>query len=185
MKITKELATKAFAAWLAQNEPELFAALAERAQSAAPAAGVAGLGDWTSLLSSIGSGIASAVSNVASYVGSAAGVNSLTSLAQTYLTSKNQKNALQVQLAQAQAAKPPAPIETRYDAATNTYVPVYTPAPTASVPNPTPIPLTADLSAQLLSQTQGFNWQKWLPWIAGGGAGLILLVIVLHSRNRA
>lgn len=177
MKMT-ELAAQAFAAWLSQNEPELFAALAQRAAQSDK--GVAGLGDWSSVLSSIGSGIASAVKNVASYVSSPTGVSSLTSLAQTYLQSQGQKNALQVQLAQAQAGYAPAPIETRYDAATNTYVPTYTPP--AGTGAGVPVPLTPDLSAQLLSQSQGFDWQRWLPWILAGGAAAAL-VIWLATRN--
>lgn len=170
----KDMAAQAFAAWLQQNEPELFAALLERADRT----GVAGLGAWTDVLSSIGSGLANAVKSVASYVASPSGTSSLTSLAQTYLQSQGQKNALKVQLAQAQAGYTPAPIETRYDAATNTYVPVYTPpAGTA------PVPLTADLSAQLLRQSQRFDWNRWLPWIIGGGAG-VAFVIWLATRNR-
>lgn len=178
----KDLAAQAFAAWLSQNEPELFAALVQRARQRGDAP-AAGLGDWSSILSSIGSGIASAVKNVASYVSSPQGVNSLSSLAQTYLQSQGQKNALKVQLAQAQAGYAPAPIETRYDAATNTYVPIYTP-PIGTPGAGTAIPLTPDLSAQLLSNAQGADWTRWLPWIIGGGAAA-LLVIWLATRNQS
>lgn len=171
----KDMAAQAFAAWLQQNEPELFAALLQRADRN----GAAGLGAWTDVLSSIASGIGNAVKSVASYVASPAGTSSLSSLAQTYLQSQGQKNALKVQLAQAQAGYPPAPIETRYDAATNQYVPVYTPPVGTGVP----VPLTADLSAQLLRQSQGFDWNRWLPWIVGGGVGLAF-IIWLATRDR-
>lgn len=178
----KEPAAQAFAAWLQQNEPELFAALAQQAVT------VRGLAGITDILSSIGSGLASAASSVGSAIGTAAknvgsfltsslGMSTLSSLATTYLQSQAQKNALQVQLAQAQANRQPAPIETRYDAATNTYVPVLT--TTAGTQT-----LTPDLTAQLLRQSGGFDWQRWLPWIFGVGGGLALFIWLLTRDRR-
>jgi len=162
----KQLAAQALAQWLQQNEPELFAVLAQQAAGSGELAGI------TDVLTSIGSGIAKAASTVGSGIATAAksvgsflaspnGVSVLSSLGQTYLQTTAQKNALQVQLAAAQAGQPPAPIETRYDAATNTYVPIVSGTQ----------PLTPQLAQQLLAQQRaagGFDLAAWAPWIIGG-----------------
>jgi hypothetical protein len=176
----KEVAADALAQWLARNEPELFAAMAARAGGE--------LSGITDIFASIGTGIAkaagsigtgltAAVKGVGSFLTSANGLSTLASLGNSYLQTQAQKNALQVQLAQVQAGQAPAPIETRYDAATGSYVPVYVPA--SGIPQA----LTPDLSAQLLRQA-GFDWARWAPWLIGGGLTLALFIWLL-TRNRS
>jgi hypothetical protein len=177
----KEVAAEALAQWLAVNEPELFAALAARADRTGDLSGI------TDIISSIGSGIAkaastvgsgltAAVKGVGSFIASKDGLSTLASLGGSYLQTQAQKNALQVQLAQVQAGQPPAPIETRYDPTTGSYVPVYVPA--SGVPQA----LTPDLSAQLLRQA-GFDWGRWAPWLIGGGIAFGVVVWLL-TRDR-
>jgi hypothetical protein len=173
----KENAADALAQWLQQNEPELFAALAARASGE--------LAGFMDILKSVGGAIATGVSKVGSvvktvgsFIASPSGVSALSALGSTYLQSEAQKNALQVQLAAAQAGLPPAPIETRYDPGTNTYVPVVTTSTGLQ-------PLTPDLSSQMVLQFQqsaGFDWKKWTPWIALGAVGLGV-VIWISSRD--
>jgi hypothetical protein len=171
----KQEAAQSLAQWLQRNEPELFAALAQQAARAGDLAGI------TDVLSSIGSGIAKVAGSISTGVATAAktvggflassnGLSVLSSLGQTYLQSTAQKNALQVQLAAAQAGMAPAPIETRYDPATNSYVPIV---------GGTQL-LTPQLTAQLLAQQRGsFDWQRWAPWLIGAGllGGIVWLIV--------
>lgn len=177
----KESSAIALAEWLAQNEPELFAALAARAEQ-----GLSGITDFFSTLgtgiakaaSSIGTGLTTAVKGVGSFLASPNGLSTLSTLGQTYLQTQAQKNALKVQLATVQAGQQPAPIETRYDAATGTYVPVYVPpAGTAQL-------LTPDLSAQLMRDAQP-AWNRYMPWLIGGGIAAAFLLAWLLTRDRS
>jgi hypothetical protein len=175
-------AAQAFAGWLQKNEPELFAALVAQVGKQQQLSGI------TDFFSAIGSGIKSAASSVASglntaaksvgsFLASPSGVSTIAQLGQTYLQSQAQKGALQVQLAAAQAGLQPAPIETRYDAATNTYVPVLN-APGTAVQ-----PLTPQLTSQLLAATRGgFDWQTWA--LIGGGVFAVGILIWLTTRSR-
>lgn len=181
MNANQKAASIALAQWLAVNEPELFAALAARVDQQ--------LAGFTDFLSTIGSGIAKAATavgstlntaakSVGSFIASPNGMSVLTTLGQTYLQTQAQKNALQVQLAQASAGQMPAPIETRYDAASGAYVPVFTPVAGA------PQPLTPQLTQQLLQQSIAPGWQRWLPWIIAGTLGLGFLAWIL-TRDRS
>ncbi len=127
-------AAQAFAAWLEVHEPALFQALAEKA--AAAGARTSGLADWSSILSSIesgvtsvasdiGSGISDAASGVGNFLTSSGGLQSLSTLANTYLQSQQQQTVLQTQLARANQGLPPAPISYTTNAA-GQVIPVYT-----------------------------------------------------------
>lgn len=168
----REAAAEALALWLQRNEPELFAALVQRAARSE----LAGITDVLTSIGSgiakaattVGSGIATAAKSVGSFLASSNGMSVLSSLGQTYLQSQAQKNALQVQLASAQAGQAPAPIETRYNPTTGAYEAIVTSSSGAQL-------LTPQLTQQLLSQ-RGFDWQRWAPWLIAGGLGVGVLI---------
>lgn len=187
-----EAAAAALALWLQRNEPELFAALARKVgvpQPPGPGELAGELAGWADVFKSVGSAIATGVSkiggiakSVGSFIASPNGVNVLSTLGETYLATKAQKQAVEVQLAAAQAGLPPAPIETTFDPATNTYVPI--------IQNPATgfsQPLTPQISTQLLAELgtarPGFDWRKWAPWLAVGGLGVVLLFWLASSRE--
>src|ERR1051325_1184573 len=133
--MTQQSATE-FAAWLARQEPALFAAIQRDAATAS--ARLNGVSDF---FSNIGSSISDAVSSVANYVTSDEGMNSLVKLGGSILQSKAQQNVLQTQLALAQANRPPAPIvNTQNPTGSIVPVPVY---------QPTNMPVTPTLLSNL------------------------------------
>lgn len=190
-------AAQAFAAWLQQNEPALFNALAAEAAKKSP-----GLGDWSSILSSIGSGvenvagdlgsgISSAASSVGDYLTSSQGLSSLTSLANTYLQSQTAQSVAQVQLSRAQQGLAPAPVSYATNSA-GQVVPVYTGVNPALTAGAEPVNLGNGqvgytLGASQLSSLGGNSFSTFLQ--AYGlplalGVGGILVLWLLMSRRR-
>lgn len=185
-------AAQAFAAWLQQNEPELFNALAAEAAKKAP-----GLGDWSSILSSIGSGvesvasdIGSAASSVGDYLTSSQGLQSLSQLAQTYLQGQTAQQVTQLQLQRAAQGMAPAPVSYTTNAA-GQVVPVYTgSAPPAGAQ---PIQLGSGQVGYTLGQSQlaalapggtvaAFFRQYGLPLALAGG-GLVIAFALMGRRS--
>lgn len=159
--ITPDTAADALAQWIMVNEPQLFDALLARTPQS-----VSGIAD---ILSNIGGGVATAAKNVGSFLASDAGMSTLSSLGGMYLQTRMQKDALKIQVKQAQQGLPPAPIQTQGNPMTGTTSAYYYPQGQA------PIPLTPQLTAQLLPKT------NYLPWLVGGGA--FLLVTLLLARR--
>lgn len=170
-------AAQLFAAWLEQNEPQLFAALAERAGVSS------GLGDWSSIISDIGSvastvgsGLSSAASSVGDWLTTGGGAASLASLANTYLQSQASQSLTNLQIARAQQGLPPAPVSVGTTAYGST-VPVYN---GASPPAGSQLVTLANgqqayaMTTGGVSSLLGANWMQYLPWVLGLGA-LILL----------
>lgn len=152
------------AQWLALNEPALFSALQREAATQS-----ATLNGITDFLSSIGTSIGDAVSNVGSYLASSEGVKTLTSLGTTYLGYKQQSNVLKTQVQLAMAGQAPAPIMNTVGA-NGQIVPVYT--PTNQVASN---PLLARLQPSFLDQYK-------MPLLIGGG---ILALVLLTSAVRS
>lgn len=129
----KLTAAQALALWLQENEPDVFAYLLARApqgSSAPPAkpAGMSGLGDWSSVLTSLSGDLSSAVSDVGNYLSSSSGQSSISSVISQYLGSSataTQGTVLQTQAALAAAGHAPAPIGYQ-TLPTGQVVPVYT-----------------------------------------------------------
>lgn len=187
-------AGQAFAAWLEANEPDLFQALLKEAAAhgAVAAASAPGgqLGDWSDVLSSIGSGISDAASSVGTWLTSSQGLQSLSSLANVYLQNQTAQSVTQMQLSRAQAGLPPAPVTYTTNTAGQA-VPVYT---GSQVPNyiapyagqavtlpsgQTAYPLAAPALSALAPSSA---LTAYLPWILAGG-GLLLLTVLLSSRR--
>lgn len=130
---TQLTAAAALALWLQNEEPAVFAHLLAQAQAAKatqPPAKLSGFGDWSSILSSLGTDLSSAVTDVGNYLSSSAGQSSISGVVQQYLSSNNtstQGQVLQTQVARAANGQAPAAIG--YALASNgTAVPVYTSA---------------------------------------------------------
>lgn len=186
-------AAQAFAAWLEQHEPDLFQALLKQAATEAKASG---LGDWSSILSSIGnvagdigSGISDAASSVGSYLTSSQGLSSLSNLASTYLQSQTQQSVTQMQLARAQQGLPPAPVSYATNSA-GQVVPVYTAGnlPPSLTGSAQPLNLGNgqtgyQLNSQALATLAGSSTLKqYLPWILLGGGALLLGGLLLMRK---
>lgn len=170
---------ESLAKWLLKDQPGLFVKLAQVAQ-VVPSSG---LGDFTDILSSIGSGISSAVSSVGSFLTSTQGLQTLATLGSSYMTTQAQKNALNVQLATAAANKPAAPIQTVLNPATGQYQAVYTTVNgqqqvVTSQTAPQFYP-TGNIGAQTVAATSGLS--QYLPYIAIGG-GVLLLLLLMNRR---
>lgn len=161
MTITADTAADALAQWIMVNEPQLFDALLARTPQS-----VGGIAD---IISNIGGGIASAAKNVGSFLTTPEGMGALTGLTGVYLQSRMQKDALKIQIKQAQAGQPPAPIQTQPNPTTGSTAAFYYP------PNAAPIPLTPQIAAQLMPKT------NYVPWVVGGVA-LSLLALLLLRR---
>lgn len=157
-----QVANTLFAAWLSEAYPDLYKQLALKAGAEATSQRLSGFFD---VLSSIGSAIGSAASNVASglgnavqsvgsYLGSKEGQDTLTALAKTYNTIN--QATIQTQAQRAGSGATPAPIETRYDPATGTYVPVYTASGQSY-----------RVDSSYLSKLSG-GFSKYWPWLLGG-----------------
>lgn len=167
--------------WLLQDQPGLFVQLAKVARIVPRGTT---LGDFTDVLSSIGDSLGDAVSSVGDFLTSAQGLSTLASLGTTYMNTTAQKNALNIQLANAAANKAAAPIQTVYNQATGQYQAVYTTAngqqqvvTSATVPQYYP---SGTIGAATAAASNPF--QQYLPYIAIGG-GVLLLVLFLSSRR--
>lgn len=174
----------AFAQWLADNYPEVFGAALTHAQSPTKM----GLAGWSDTLSSIGSTLASAiggavkygsaaVSAVANYVSSPTGQQTIGKLADLYVATKANKDAIGVQLSNVAAANPPAPIVTQTNTATGATVPFYAP------PGQPPQVLTPQISQQLLTAAQSGGMGGAMVPLAIGG-GVLMLVLLMKRRRR-
>ena len=157
---------KDFATWLAEDQPELFVALYKKALPQT----VRGIGSFTDVLSSIGTSLSNAASSVGTYLTSSQGLDTLSKLAGTYLTTQASKNAVNTNLARVQAGYAPAPIQTVYNPNTGEYQAVVTNSTGAVVP----------LSNSVQSALTSMGLPSWAPW-ALGGAGLLLLVLLLRK----
>ncbi len=158
--ITQDTAADAFAQWLMVNEPHLFNALLARTPQS--------LHGWTDILSSVGGGIASAAKNVGSFLVSENGMKALSGLSGVYLQTRMQKDALKIQMTQAQRGLPPAPVQTQIDPSTGQVAAYYYPQ------NAAPVPLTPTVARQLLPPPQ--------YWPYAIGAGVLLLAAFFMRR---
>jgi hypothetical protein len=186
-------AAQGFAAWLEVNEPALFAALLKAASSSGMPP--AGLGDWSSILSdvgsvasSLGSGISDAASSVGNYLTSSQGLQSLSSLANTYMQTQAQQAVLQTQLSRAQQGLPPAPVSYSTNAA-GQVVPVYTGASQVPGLYGSPVTLPNGTSGYPISTTGltalggTSSMSSYLPWILGGAAVLVGILFLTSRRS--
>lgn len=155
-----------FAYWLAQEEPDLFAALAQKSRGVANSL----LGDWTDILSSIGDTVSSAASSVGTYLTSGGGIDTLTKLGSVYMQTQAQKQALDVQTKLAQLGRPPAAIQTVYNPATGQYQAMVNQTTGGVVYQQ---PLTSQVANSLLS-----GLPAWWPIAALGLGGLLLFLLI-------
>lgn len=135
-------------------------------------------GFWSSLgsgLTNLGSDVLSGIGSVGSYLTSGTGLSNLTSLANTYFAGQavqaqanTQQAVLQAQVARTAQGYSPAPVTYQRNAA-GQLVPVYQSATGYS-------PLTTQGIAAL---SGGGSLPSWLPWVAGGALGLVILMKVL------
>jgi hypothetical protein len=154
-------AADGLAIWLANNHPALFQALAARSLERA------GFADWSDILKSIGTGITTAVKSVGSYLASSDGVKTLSSLAGSYLTTKAQKDVLNMQVQRAEQGQEPASISYVMDSYTGQATPVYTANG-----------VTAQLDLNILRGLTPKPWyQTYALPLAIGGSVLFLMVI--------
>lgn len=172
----------AFSSWLATNYPELFGAI----YTAATEPTKTGVAGWGDTLSSIGSAIASTVGTVAQWGGSAVGAvaNFVSSpngqatmgkLADLYVSTQANKDAVAIQLSNLARGNAPAPIATTTNTVTGTTTPLYAPPGTVAQP------LTPSLSQQLFAAaSQSSNYI--MPLAIGGG--VLLLVLFMRGRPR-
>lgn len=165
----KSVAHVLFAQWLYENYPEVFAQIAQATKSQGVPK-LSGLGDFSDILSSIGDSIGSTASDIAD--GLSTTVQTVGNVLQTpggqaVLKTVMQANAgispvVMSQYGLAQNGKPLAPIQTVYNPATGSYVPVnsYTGAP-------------------ITSSMLGGNMSQYMLPIAIG-AGALLLIVALR-----
>ena len=148
------------AMWIARNQPLVFQQLVREANRRGQLSGIT---DW---LSTVGSSLGEAAKSVGSFLGSKEGIATVGTIGALYLQSQAQKDALKLQVRQAQAGQSPVPIQS---VGANPYssVPIYTD------------PLTGQqsyLTPQLTAQLQpGMNWSQVVPWILGG-VGLLFFL---------
>lgn len=195
MATPKDVASVLFAAWLAEQYPDIFNELRVRAENPTGAArrvdlgpppvGLAGFTDtlssiWggiTKAASTVASGLGTAVQGVGNFLGSQAGQNVLaTAVALKYGSQSPQASIIGTQNQRSQSGVTPAPIQTVYDQATNTYVPVLNQQTTAGQ-------VQYPVSQQLLTQLQPSFIDKYGIWLIGGGVGLVLLITLLGGRR--
>lgn len=147
------------AVWLAKNQPDVFQALVTTAQHKRQLAGIT---DW---LASVGTTVGGAVKSVGSFIASPQGMATLGTIGTVYLQNQAQKEALRLQMAQAQAGYPPQPV---YTAGSGEYAQPYYRDPTTGQT----YPLTSQLANQLKPP---MNWS--LIGLAGGAVVLILFTL--------
>lgn len=174
-------ADEQFAQWLATNYPDVFGAVLNAATE--PTKPLAGWGDT---LSSIGSAIAStvgkvaewggaAISSVANFVTSPQGQQTVAKLADLYVSTQANKDAINVQLSNLTQGNAPAPIATQTNQVTGTTIPIYQP------PGAMPQVLTPQLSQQLFAAASQPANNYMVPLAIGGG---VLLLVLLTGRRR-
>lgn len=156
-----------FAKWLANDQPELFVALYRKANPSV----VKSLSDFSDVLSSIGTGLSSAVSAVGSYVSSPQGMQTIGTLGAAYLASKASTSAVSTNLARAQAGYAPAPIQTVYNPQTMQYEAIVS-------QNGSYIPL-----AKANVMPSGFASIPIWAWATGGGLLLLLIFSTMRSNR--
>lgn len=149
------------ALWIAQNQPHVFKALTAEANKSGQLNGIT---DW---LSSVGSSLGTAVKSVGSFLTSPAGLASLTTAGGLYLQTQAQKDALKLQVAQAQAGYPPQPV---YSAGANGQATYYVDPSTGRQ-----YPLTPELTNYLQPAK---TIKDYLPWIGLAGGGLLLMFVL-------
>lgn len=162
-------AAEALAKWLAENQPEIFEGALRAAQGKPiprTASNLAGIAD---VMSSIGTGLSTAVRSVGSFIASPGGVATLGTLGGLYLQSQAQRDALRLQTSAAQAGYSPYPVQnTGYN--TNSAIPIYT---------PTGQMLTPQLTNQLYQQSVTASIMQYLPW----GIGILAALFFFSSRR--
>jgi hypothetical protein len=166
---------RSFAAWLMKDQPQLFIELAKSAgiPTAQPLSGFA------DVMSAFGAGLSSTVKSVGSYLSSAQGQTMLTTLGTTYLATKAQKDALDLQLKQAQAGQMAAPIQTAYNPQSGAYEVLYT------AQNGQQVPVTSANQQQLFaSGAAGVMNQPWFPYAAAAGVAMLLWFLILRPQRR-
>lgn len=117
---SKLTAAQALALWLQEHEPNVFEYLLSHAKSsttapepATPPRAMAGLGDWSSVLTSLSSDLSTAVSDVGNYLSSSNGQSTINGVISQYLgngATAAQGQVLQTQAALAASGQGPAPI---------------------------------------------------------------------------
>lgn len=147
---------EALALWIAQNQPEVFKALAKEANKRGQLNGIT---DW---LSSVGSSLGNAVKSVGSFISSPAGLTALGTVGTVYLQTQAQKDALKLQVSMAQAGYAPQPV---YSAGANGQATYYVDPRTGQQ-----IPFNSSLANQLKPPMQ---LTDFVPWILGGTALLL------------
>lgn len=154
---------ESLALWLAQNQPNVFKALTVEANKRGRLNGIT---DW---LSNVGSSLGGAVKSVGSFLTSEEGLGALTAAGGLYLQSQAQKDALKIQVAQAQAGYPPAPV---YSAGSNpnSQIPYYVDPSTGKQYS-----LTPQLTNYLMPQK---TFQDYLPWIMGGAFAIVAFLAI-------
>lgn len=155
---------RSLAIWLAEQQPQIFEAVLRTALGEKKPQ-LNGLTDW---LSSIGTNIGSAVNATGKYLASEEGAKTLAVIGTTYLQTQAQKDALKLQLAQAQAGNALYPIQS-VGANPNSAVPIY--GPTGQI-----------LSPSLTQQLYPTSTMNWLPWAIGGGLLLLFGVFALSRK---
>lgn len=190
---TNLTAAAALALWLQENEPAVFALLQQAAAKAKGKPAAPALGDWSSLISSIGSDLSSAVSDVGSYLQSSNGQSTLSSVIQQYLGSNNtasQGQVLQTQAQRASAGQAPAAIGYAVTSSGQA-VPVYTsstlpPAlagsiaagesiPATTVTGQTGYTLTPAMTAGLAPSGFSALLKSPIAWAAAAGLAYLIL----------
>lgn len=175
----KQVANELLAAWLQENYPTVFNELAARAGAPATAPGLSGISDIfssiggaiTSAAKSVASGLSTTIKTVGSVLGSPEGGALLGSILAVKGAGSLTTQTIGTQYDRAQVGYSPAPIQTVYDPATGSYVPVY---------NNQGQQYQVDQS--VLRQLAPSFMQKYGVMIAAAG-GLLLLFIVLKSRR--
>lgn len=148
----------ALANWLARNQPQVFEQLYKAAHQRAQLSGIT---DW---LSAVGTSVGTAAKSVGSFLTSQEGMATLGTIGSIYLQSQAQKDALKLQVANAQAGYAPANVQT---VGANPYnsVPVYVDPVTGYQQ-----PLTPQLTQQLMPPS---SIMQYLPWVLAGGVVLL------------
>lgn len=146
------------ATWLMKNQPEVFTALARRAEGRAQLAGI------SDFFSSLGTGVANATSQVGSFLTSEDGLKTLTGLTSVYLQTKAQKDALNLQVKLAQAGQALAPVATTTD--------VYGGSQPYYYGGSVPQPLTSSLAQRLAPR----GVSDFLPLALVAGVGLLAIL---------
>lgn len=157
----KRQSAHAMAIWLAEQQPQVFEAVLRTALGEQQPK-LAGLTDW---LSSIGTSVGNAVNAAGKYLASEDGMKTLSMIGSTYLQTQAQKDALKLQMAQAQAGQQLYPIQS---VGQNPYT---------SIPTYNGQTLTPSLTQQLWPAST----TNWIPWAIGGA--LLLMGFFAFSRR--